>query len=196
MRLKTIIGLAYAGEVFALLQLRSTPAERHQRLFELFCPASTVASWSTSTAAIHLLDVLPMPLLSMCLGLAGGALRLWCYRTLGNLFTYEAAMSDDHVLVTRGPYSVVRHPSYTGVAMIVLGKALEFFCPRSYVRECGVADTWVVWALYTFVATTLYIVYSLFARIPVEDAQFKAQFGKEWEVYRRAVPYKLVPLLI
>ena len=116
-----------------------------------------------------------------------------CYRTLGKFFTYEAAMSDDHVLVTHGPYSVVRHPSYTGVAMIVLGKPLEFFCPGSYVRECGVAGTWAVWALYAFVATTLYIVYSLFARIPVEDAQFKAKFGKEWEEWSGKTRYRLVP---
>lgn len=71
MRIKTVVGLAYAGEVFALIQLRNAPTKYHQRLFEFLCPAPSAASWSTSIAATHLHDVLPMFLLSVCLGLAG-----------------------------------------------------------------------------------------------------------------------------
>lgn len=105
-------------------------------------------------------------------------------------------MQDDHVLVTSGPYSIVRHPSYTATTIMALGAILEFFGAGSYVRECGVTGTWAVWALYVFVAIVLYGVYSLYERIPAEDAQFKARFGEQWEDYYRSVPYKLVPFLL
>lgn len=107
----------------------------------------------------------------MTIGLAGGALRLWCYRTLGALFTFEVVMQDDHVLVTSGPYSIVRHPSYSATTIMGLGAMLELFGAGSYVRECGVTRTWAAWALYAFVGLVMYGVYSLYGRIPAEDAQ-------------------------
>ena len=38
----------------------------------------------------------------------GATLRLSCYRTLGKLFTYEVVVQKKHMLVTSGPYSIVR----------------------------------------------------------------------------------------
>lgn len=43
----------------------------------------------------------------------GGAIRIACYRELGRLFTYELTIREKHRLVTSGPYSIVRHPSYS-----------------------------------------------------------------------------------
>ena len=52
---------------------------------------------------------------------AGGLLRLWCYQTLGRFFTWDLAVRKDHKLVTIGPYSIVRHPSYLGGTMMGVG---------------------------------------------------------------------------
>lgn len=54
----------------------------------------------------------------------GGYIRYRCYKALGSMFTYEMSIRKDHVLVTSGPYSFVRHPGYTGVLFTVAGMLL------------------------------------------------------------------------
>ena len=51
----------------------------------------------------------------------GAFVRISCYYYLGKHFTFELSVHDDHKLVTSGPYSVVRHPSYSGNTLIVIG---------------------------------------------------------------------------
>ncbi|CCM02170.1 uncharacterized protein FIBRA_04248 [Fibroporia radiculosa] len=54
----------------------------------------------------------------------GAFIRIRCYRALGRHFTYEIAIKDDHQLVTSGPYSYVRHPSYTSGLICWAGMVL------------------------------------------------------------------------
>lgn len=51
----------------------------------------------------------------------GGCIRYSCFRALGRLFTFEMSIRDEHELITDGPYSVVRHPSYTGALLTLIG---------------------------------------------------------------------------
>src|SRR5215467_16022830 len=57
---------------------------------------------------------------------AGLILRWWAIITLGRFFTVDLTIEKDHELVERGPFRVVRHPSYTGVllAFVGLGRSL------------------------------------------------------------------------
>lgn len=52
---------------------------------------------------------------------AGIALRWWSFTTLGGLFTMVVQVSPGQRIVDRGPYRFVRHPSYTGLILAVLG---------------------------------------------------------------------------
>jgi protein-S-isoprenylcysteine O-methyltransferase Ste14 len=54
----------------------------------------------------------------------GIALRAWSIATLGRFFQYRIQVQAEHRVVTTGPYRYVRHPSYTGVALILAGIAL------------------------------------------------------------------------
>lgn len=54
----------------------------------------------------------------------GLLLRWWSFRTLGQYFTLVLKTSPDQAVVESGPYRVLRHPSYTGLLMTVLGCAL------------------------------------------------------------------------
>ena len=54
----------------------------------------------------------------------GGIIRHQCYESMGRLFTVERSIRTDHVLVTSGPYAVVRHPSYTGLLIVFIGMIL------------------------------------------------------------------------
>ena len=54
----------------------------------------------------------------------GMAFRLWAVLTLGRFFRTSVLVHDDHTLVARGPYRVLRHPSYTGLIVTLAGIGL------------------------------------------------------------------------
>jgi protein-S-isoprenylcysteine O-methyltransferase len=56
---------------------------------------------------------------------AGLLLRWWAIITLGRFFTVDVTIEKDHELVERGPFRVVRHPSYTGVLLAFVGLGLS-----------------------------------------------------------------------
>jgi protein-S-isoprenylcysteine O-methyltransferase Ste14 len=61
---------------------------------------------------------------SVVLFVAGLLLRWWAIITLGRFFTVDVTIEEDHELVERGPFRIVRHPSYTGVLLAFVGFAL------------------------------------------------------------------------
>jgi protein-S-isoprenylcysteine O-methyltransferase len=65
-------------------------------------------------------------LVGTALLLAGAAFRGWAILVLGRFFTVTVTIQPDHRLVEAGPYRRLRHPSYTGllVSMLGLGIAL------------------------------------------------------------------------
>ncbi len=54
----------------------------------------------------------------------GISLRAWSISTLGRFFQYRIKVQPEHHVVTDGPYRYVRHPSYTGVGLVVIGIAM------------------------------------------------------------------------
>jgi protein-S-isoprenylcysteine O-methyltransferase Ste14 len=55
---------------------------------------------------------------------AGTGLRAWSIAALGRFFQYQIEIQAGHRVVTTGPYRYVRHPSYTGIALALIGFAL------------------------------------------------------------------------
>ncbi|TMM11091.1 MAG: isoprenylcysteine carboxylmethyltransferase family protein [Actinobacteria bacterium] len=53
--------------------------------------------------------------------IAGWALRRWSVRTLGRWFTVTVTVEPDQRVVDTGPYRLLRHPSYTGMLVSLLG---------------------------------------------------------------------------
>ena len=58
--------------------------------------------------------------LSLAVMLAGLGLRTWAVVLLGGWFTWNVAVQPGQELVDRGPYKVIRHPSYTGALLMFL----------------------------------------------------------------------------
>lgn len=54
----------------------------------------------------------------------GTALRTYAIRVLGRYFVITVAVTPDQPVVERGPYRYIRHPSYTGALLALLGVAL------------------------------------------------------------------------
>jgi protein-S-isoprenylcysteine O-methyltransferase len=61
----------------------------------------------------------------LVLFVAGLILRWWAIIILGRFFTVDVTIEKDHELVERGPFRVVRHPSYTGVLLAFVGLGLS-----------------------------------------------------------------------
>lgn len=56
--------------------------------------------------------------------LAGLMLRWWAVATLAEFFTVDISVRAGQTLIRRGPYRVLRHPSYTGALLTVAGFGL------------------------------------------------------------------------
>jgi protein-S-isoprenylcysteine O-methyltransferase Ste14 len=54
----------------------------------------------------------------------GLLLRWWSFVSLGKYFTVVLKTSEDQPVVDRGPYRVLRHPSYTGLLLAFVGGGL------------------------------------------------------------------------
>ena len=106
---------------------------------------------------------------------AGGALRLWPVFVLGRRFSGLVAIQPGHTLVTSGVYSRIRHPSYLGLLINMLGWALVF--------RSGIG-----------VLLTALMLLPLSARIRSEEALLGEQFGAQYDDYR-ARTWRLIPFL-
>jgi protein-S-isoprenylcysteine O-methyltransferase Ste14 len=54
----------------------------------------------------------------------GISLRVWSFRTLGRYFTLTVQTSSDQPVITKGPYGVIRHPSYAGLLLVIMAMGL------------------------------------------------------------------------
>ncbi len=80
-------------------------------------------AWLAPAAAIDWQRMLLL-LLGIALILLGVALRWYAIRTLGRYFTRDVAVSAEQTVVQRGPYRLIRHPSYSGTFLTMLGVGL------------------------------------------------------------------------
>lgn len=150
---------------------------------------------------LPLLTIAPLGLIVL-----GGLLRINCHRQLGKMFTWDTSIVKDHKLVTSGPYKIVRHPSYTGFTMLVVGYAWFLYAPGTFMRECligsnfpptlttqsalGVSYT-LCWGVF-YADATVFVMRRSFA----EDRMLKREFGKEWEEWAKQVRWNIIPYVL
>lgn len=56
--------------------------------------------------------------------LAGLGLRAWAIRTLGRFFQFRVVVQEGQGVIDTGPYRRIRHPSYTGLLVGMLGAGI------------------------------------------------------------------------
>jgi len=105
---------------------------------------------------------------------AGAALRWWAIATLGRLFQLTVVVQADHAVVDRGPYAVLRHPSYTGALLIYAG--VGFACDN---------------ALSVLVCVALPGI-AFLRRIRVEEDVLLRELGEPYRAYARRTR-RLIP---
>ena len=71
----------------------------------------------------HLWDTtIAIGVLTICIVLAGFAFTVWARITLGRNWSGDVVFKEDHELIETGPYSIVRHPIYTGLIVMALAQ--------------------------------------------------------------------------
>jgi protein-S-isoprenylcysteine O-methyltransferase len=67
---------------------------------------------------------IPIFFVGIALMLAGLAFRFYSMALLGRFFTYNVAVQPDQTVIEAGPYRYIRHPSYTGALITLVGLGL------------------------------------------------------------------------
>jgi protein-S-isoprenylcysteine O-methyltransferase Ste14 len=106
----------------------------------------------------------------------GMIFRVYAMRTLGRFFTYQVAIQPGQTVVQSGPYRFIRHPSYTGGLITLLGLTI----------------TLGNWAGIAVVMTSMLIAYAY--RIHVEEDALITALGDPYRQYMRHTT-RLIPFL-
>ena len=109
--------------------------------------------------------------------LLGVVLRQWAIAVLGRFFSLNVQVVEDHQVVDKGPYRLVRHPSYTGLLITFIGISLA-------VQSLGALL--VLLAVFTV---------SFGYRIRVEEKTLLSELGESYASYMKRTK-RLIPYLI
>ena len=107
---------------------------------------------------------------------AGVGLQAAALRALRDLYTTRLGLQTGHRLVSSGPYRLVRHPGYLSNLLCLAGMGLAM----SSLAGLGL---------------TLFVVPLIVRRIEREEEMLAAEFGREYQAYRRRVPWRLFPYI-
>jgi protein-S-isoprenylcysteine O-methyltransferase Ste14 len=134
-------------------------------LMSLFLPQAAI-SWKRP--AVFLAGI--------CFMLMGVALRWYSAAVLGKYFTFDVAIQGGQTLIEAGPYRYVRHPSYGGALLSLLGfgLALGNWAGLSAALSC--------------------LGFAYFYRIPIEEQALSSALGDVYKQYMNRT-WRLVPFL-
>jgi protein-S-isoprenylcysteine O-methyltransferase Ste14 len=115
-------------------------------------------------------------LIGICLMLMGVALRWYSAAILGKYFTFDVAIQGGQALIEVGPYRYVRHPSYSGALLSLLGFGLTL-------------GNWAGLA-----AAMSCLGFAYLYRIPIEEQALSAALGDAYKQYMNRT-WRLVPFV-
>lgn len=104
----------------------------------------------------------------------GIGISMWAARTLGRHFDMEVEVHEGHEVVDRGPFAIVRHPVYFGLAIHFVGACLA------------------TGNLLLIAGTLLGSFPALYVRAAAEERLLRESLGPAYAAYARRVPM-LIP---
>lgn len=125
--------------------------------------------------------VLPLPgwflYAGVALMFAGIGVRQWAIYVLGRYFSPVIGTQRNQRVVDTGPYRLVRHPSYTGLLVLVVGMGLA---------AQSLAALAAITAIFALVFSY---------RIAVEERMLSSELGKAYTAYMRRTK-RLIPFVV
>ncbi len=113
----------------------------------------------------------------LVLMLVGLALRWVAIRQLGRYFLPEVIIQPGHRVFDGGLYRYLRHPSYTGTLITVVGYGLAL----------------TNWASLLIMLIVYFIIYLV--RIQIEEAALQEALGDEYRIYMRRT-HRIIPFIL
>ena len=125
---------------------------------------------------------IPLPVLLNMIGipflLFGTLLHIWTAVLLGGLGIIgvpEISSKANSRLITKGPFSIVRHPTYLAHTLMLIGAFLV--TEKAAVGAVAIVDFIVVNSMI----------------IPLEEKELLDRFGNAYQTYMRQVPHRVFP---
>lgn len=117
----------------------------------------------------------PIKIFGVIILIIGLLIALYARATLGKYWSSDVSLKENHKLITTGPYKYVRHPIYTGMALMLIGTFIPI-------------DT-----LLTLILGFLVLAYLIYKLKKEEDLLTK-QFPKEYIEYKKQTKV-LIPFI-
>ena len=175
-----IVSEVLGGAVIPSMKRRGTRVRQRSRGTEVLVLAAWVLVLGIS-ASLGASGVLLLPAWFTYVGdaviLAGVALRQWAIAVLGRYFSGVIGVQQDQNVVEAGPYHSIRHPSYAGVLLILIGIA------ASMLSIAAVAAAFMLfWLGYGY-------------RMLVEEKVLVSELGDRYVDYMKRTK-RIIPFLI
>jgi protein-S-isoprenylcysteine O-methyltransferase Ste14 len=172
----------FASEVIVAVGTRTRGGKGNIRdrgsmliLWIVITTAITGCEWLSAVVTAPLFRGAPwLRMASFLVLLIGITIRWTAIFTLGKAFSANVAIREEQKLKQSGLYRFVRHPSYSGLLLILLAVGLQ-------------SRNWAG-LLVLIVPTTAALIY----RIHVEEAALSEAFGEQYAGYSKAT-WRLVP---
>lgn len=148
-----------------------------KRLIMMAQPIAMIVAFAVAgvVPAAALPGRMPLFWVGLSAMISGSLLRRHCWRMLGENFTGAVIVKPGQPVIERGVYGYVRHPSYTGGALMF----------------CGMAIALGNWISLLVVVASIAMAYAY--RVRVEEAALLAVIGEPYERYmsrtKRFVPF-------
>jgi protein-S-isoprenylcysteine O-methyltransferase Ste14 len=154
-------------------------AEAGNRSFWWILPGFVAVFFIPPLEFMFLHPILPhsliMELMGLMIILTGFTIRIWTRLTIGRMYSGYLRVQVGQVLVTEGPYRLVRHPGYTGFVIMALGLCIGYA------------------SLIGLIAIPVLLLPGLAYRMKVEERLLTEQFGEQYRVYalktRQLLPF-------
>jgi len=117
-----------------------------------------------------------LQLLGLIFLILGSSIRIWAILHLGKYFSNSVEFGSEHKLIKTGPYKLIRHPSYLGAYLAIIGSA--FFLTSIVFSLIGIV---VMFFAYQY-------------RIKVEEIALIQVFPNDYEEYKKGTK-KMIPLI-
>jgi protein-S-isoprenylcysteine O-methyltransferase Ste14 len=158
--------------------LQGKGGHAHDRATRVFIGLSVGAAIVLAFWARTAVPLLRAPAAARVLGVVvmwlGLAVRAWAVVTLGGAFRTTVEVDPGQAVVTTGPYRWIRHPSYTGLLLVIAGFGLAL-------------GNWL-----SFAAGLVLPVPAIMRRIQVEEAELDRVLGDAYRSYRTTTT-RLIP---
>ena len=126
---------------------------------------------------IHIIpqtDAILVAAATLCL--CGLGFCLWARAVLGRNWSGTVTLKENHVLIVRGPYRLVRHPIYTGLLTMLIATAME---------QGHIAGT----------IGLIFVFASFWIKLSGEEEVMRKQFPEQYAAYREQVK-RIIPFLL